>query len=116
MGGAFVLKRGKAQHHVMPDFSILPINTIADLKNWLVFFDVSAPLVGVGTLITSDRDGLDLRPQHFHTFSHHGDGGHFYMDTTPADVEYEAYFNIGQRVIRIDRPNKFVSQLYQCGW
>lgn len=47
---------------------------------------------------------LDLRVQHFHSFSHHGEAGHYHIDTTPESVEYLGYFSVGEEIYRIDRP------------
>lgn len=103
LGGTFLLKEGKAKQHVMPDFSKTPINSNEESNKWLHFFNMSAPLIAVGTLVTGDH-GLDLRVQHFHSFSHHGEGGHYHIDTTPETVEYLGYFNLGERIYRVDRP------------
>ncbi|KAF5306133.1 hypothetical protein FQR65_LT07409 [Abscondita terminalis] len=103
VGGTFLLKEGKAKQHVMPDFSTTPITSDEDINNWLRFFDMSAPLIATGTLVTGDHD-LDLRLQHFHSFSHHGEGGHYHIDTTPETVEYLGYFNLGENIYRVDRP------------
>ncbi|XP_071447013.1 ester hydrolase C11orf54 homolog [Hetaerina americana] len=103
LGGTFLLKEGTAKHHVMPDFSSVPLNTEDELNNWLKFYNFTAPLVSVGTLVTADP-GLDLRVQHFHTFSHHGEVGHYHIDTQPDSVEYLGYFSLGQSIYRIDRP------------
>jgi hypothetical protein len=103
LGGVFLLKEGKAKQHVMRDFSKTPINTDEELNNWLKFYNMSAPLVTVGTLINSDH-GLDLRVQHFHGFSHHGEAGHYHIDVTPDTVEYLGYFNTGEEIYRVDRP------------
>lgn len=54
LGGSFLLKEGKARQHVMPDFSVTPIHTEEDLVNWLNFFNMSAPLIAVGTLVSAD--------------------------------------------------------------
>lgn len=105
LGGTFLLKEGKARQHVMPDFSDVPIHTEEDLVKWLNFFNMSSPLIAVGTLVSADP-GLDLRVQHFHSFSHHGEGGHFHNDTTPNTAEYLGYFNLGQKIARIDRPKE----------
>ncbi|CAH0554431.1 unnamed protein product [Brassicogethes aeneus] len=104
LGGAFLLKEGKAKQHVMPDFSKTPLNSDDDVNNWLNFYNMSAPLVAVGTLVNGDG-GLDLRVQHFHSFSHHGEAGHYHIDTTPDLVEYLGYFNVGAEIYRIDKPN-----------
>ncbi|XP_012251405.2 ester hydrolase C11orf54 homolog [Athalia rosae] len=104
LGGTFLLKEGKAHQHIMPDFSITPLNNDADVNKWLNFYDMSAPLIMVGTLVTSETDDLDLRVQHFHSFSHHGEAGHYHDDTTPDTVEYLGYFNVGEALYRIDQP------------
>lgn len=103
LGGTFLLKEGKARQHVMPDFSTTPLHTDDDVNSWLKFYNMSAPLIAVGTLVSADP-GLDLRVQHFHSFSHHGEGGHYHNDTTPDTAEYLAYFNLGQSIIRVDAP------------
>lgn len=103
LGGTFLLKEGQAKQHVMRDFSKTPLNNEEDLNNWLKFYNMSAPLVAVGTLVNGDG-GLDLRVQHFHSFSNHGEAGHYHNDITPATVEYLGYFNIGEEIYRIDAP------------
>ncbi|KAL1140191.1 hypothetical protein AAG570_000123 [Ranatra chinensis] len=104
LGGTFLIKSGKAKLHVMPDFSKEPLTSDDALNKWLRFFEVPAPLVGVGTLVSSEIKGLDLRVQHFHTFSDHGEGGHYHYDVTPDDVEYLGYFSVAEKIFRIDKP------------
>lgn len=48
--------------------------------------------------------GLDLRVEHTHCFSHHGIAGHCYIDTTPDIAEYLGYYSPAEFVYRIDRP------------
>ncbi|XP_050663942.1 ester hydrolase C11orf54 homolog isoform X2 [Leptidea sinapis] len=103
MGGAFVLREGKVKHHVMPDFSPTPLCTDSDVDTWLHYFEMRAPIMHLGTLVTGDM-GMDLRLQHFHGYSQHGDGGHYHYDTTPAEVHYEGYFTLAGAVLRIDPP------------
>ena len=43
-----------------------------------------------------DLQGMDLRIEHSHGFSKHGDGGHYHYDTTPEEVEYLGYFVLGE--------------------
>lgn len=105
LGGAFLLKEGKAKQHVMPDFSTIPIHTDAEVDQWLKFYEMSAPLVALGTLISGDY-GLDLRVQHFHSFSHHGEAGHYHYDTTPETVEYLGYFTLAENIYRVDQPTE----------
>jgi hypothetical protein len=102
MGGLFLIRRGKARLHVMPDFSKEPLDT-AQMGTWLRFFEMSAPLVCLSVFHSKDP-GLDLRMSHTHCFSQHGEGGHYHEDTTPEEVEYEAYFNVAKVIYRIDRP------------
>jgi len=103
MGGVFVMKRGKAKIHVMPDFSSEPLNKREEVDKWLKYYDMDPPLVCL-TVLHSHDPGLGLRMEHTHCFSDHGDGGHYHFDTTPEDVEYEAYLNAAEVLYRIDRP------------
>ncbi|KAI2664328.1 hypothetical protein H4Q32_002505 [Labeo rohita] len=106
LGGTFVLQKGKAKIHIMPrEFSACPLNTNEDVNNWLKHFEVSAPLI-FQTVMVSKDPGLDLRVEHTHGFSHHGEGGHYYTDTTPDTVEYLGYFMPAEFVYRIDRPTE----------
>lgn len=109
---------GKIKQHVMPDFSKTPLNTEDDLNNWLRFYSMSTPLIALGTLVSHDPvknlflgtvgknsfQGLDLRVQHFHSFSHHGEAGHYHIDTTPETIEYLGYFNTAGKIYRLDKP------------
>lgn len=103
MGGVFLIKSGKAKVHVMPDFSSNPLTTDADVNNWLQYFEASAPLICLTAFHSIDK-GQDLRIEHTHCFSEHGDGGHYHYDTTPDEVEYEAFLTIAQSLVRIDAP------------
>lgn len=102
IGGVFVIRKGKALLHVMPDFSLDPLE-VNQMKDWLRFFEMSAPLVCL-TVFHSYDPGLDLRMEHTHCFSDHGEGGHYHNDTTLDDVEYEAYLNTAKVLYRIDQP------------
>nr|XP_056714517.1 ester hydrolase C11orf54 homolog [Euleptes europaea] len=106
MGGTFVIQKGKAKIHVMPsEFSTCPLNTDEDVNNWLKFFEMKAPLICQPVLVSRDP-GFDLRLEHTHCFSHHGDGGHYHTDTTPETVEYLGYFTPAEYLFRIDRPKE----------
>jgi hypothetical protein len=102
MGGVFLIRKGKAYMHVMPDFSKTPLEN-DQMGKWLKFFEMSAPLVCLTTFHSRDP-GLDLRMEHTHCFSDHGEGGHYHADTTPDEVEYEAYLNTAKVIHRIDQP------------
>ncbi|XP_062261408.1 ester hydrolase C11orf54 homolog [Platichthys flesus] len=106
LGGTFIIQKGKAKIHIMPrEFSVCPLNTNDEVNNWLKHFEVSAPLICQSVLVSRDP-GLDLRVEHTHCFSHHGEGGHYYIDTTPDSVEYLGYFMPAEFVYRIDRPTE----------
>ncbi|XP_076165041.1 ester hydrolase C11orf54 homolog [Ptiloglossa arizonensis] len=103
LGGTFLMREGKIKQHVMQDFSTTLLDTEEQLNNWLRFYNMSTPLVAVGTFVSSESD-LDLRVRHFHSFSHHGEGGHYHIDTTPDSIEYLGYFNLGTTLYRVDQP------------
>lgn len=106
LGGTFIIQKGKAKIHIMPrEFSSCPLNTNEEVNNWLRHFEVSAPLICQSVLVSRDP-GLDLRVEHTHCFSHHGEGGHYYIDTTPDTVEYLGYFLPAELVYRMDRPGE----------
>jgi Domain of Unknown Function (DUF1907) len=103
VGGVFVIRKGKANLHVMPDFPQTPFKTREEVNEWLRYFDMPAPLVCLSVFHSHDP-GLDLRMEHTHCFSDHNEGGHYHDDTTPEEVEYEAYLNVASAIYRIDRP------------
>ncbi|XP_056267449.1 ester hydrolase C11orf54 homolog isoform X2 [Pseudoliparis swirei] len=104
LGGTFIIQKGKAKIHIMPrEFPAYPLNSVHDIEGWMQPYEVSAPLVCLSVLVSRDP-GLDLRVEHTHCFSHHGEGGHYDTDTTPDSVEYLGYFLPAEFVFRIDRP------------
>lgn len=105
LGGLFLIKSGKVKVHIMPDFSKHPLCSDEAVNSWLKYFQVSAPLVAL-TVFHSYDPGQDLRIEHTHCFSSHGDGGHYHYDTTPDEIEYEGYFNIAETIYRIDAPKE----------
>ncbi|XP_037126502.1 ester hydrolase C11orf54 homolog [Syngnathus acus] len=106
LGGTFIIQKGKAKIHIMPrEYSVCPLNTDEEVNSWLKHFEVNAPLICQSVLVSKDP-GLDLRVEHTHCFSHHGEGGHYYIDTTPDSVEYLGYFVPAEFIYRIDRPKE----------
>ncbi|XP_044142669.1 ester hydrolase C11orf54 homolog isoform X2 [Bufo gargarizans] len=104
MGGSFIIQEGRANLHIMPrEYSACPLNTDEDVDSWLNFFDMKAPLICQSVFVSHDP-GFDLRVEHTHCFSHHGEGGHYHNDTTPDSVEYLGYFHPAEHLYRIDRP------------
>ena len=59
---------------------------------------------GCDTVISLHSQGLDLRVEHTHCFSAHGEGGHYHYDITPDDVDYHGYYTVAEQLVRIDRP------------
>lgn len=86
----------------MPDFSKTPLKTKEEVNEWLRYFDMAASLACLSVFHSYDP-GLDLQMEHTHCFSDHNEGGHCHEDTTPDEVEYEAYFNVASVLYRIDR-------------
>lgn len=56
-----LIENGKVKVHVMPDFSTTPIHNETDLNNWLKFYEVPGPLVGLGYLVSRDPVIISLR-------------------------------------------------------
>ena len=103
LGGIFNIVKGKAKIHVMPDFSPCPIDTDEDVNKWLKFYEMSAPFTVLSVFVANDP-GLDLRVEHSHGWGKNGQGGHYHYDTTPEEVEYLGYYNLGEICYRVDRP------------
>lgn len=106
MGGTFVVQKGKVKAHIMPaEFSPCPLNSDEEVNKWLHFYEMNAPLVCLPVFVSRDP-GFDLRLEHTHFFSHHGEGGHYHYDTTPDIVEYLGYFLPAEFLYRIDQPKE----------
>lgn len=105
LGGVFLVEKGKTYIHIMDDFSKTPLTTQEMVDNWLKFFTMDPTLICVGELVSHDP-GYDLRDEHFHCFSMHGQGGHYHYDTTPEEVEYRGYFTVAESIYRVDQPPK----------
>ncbi|KAL2105566.1 hypothetical protein VUR80DRAFT_8160 [Thermomyces stellatus] len=106
LGGAFLLKSGRARFHVMPDFAPeqdLPFKDRKSFDGWLAYQDFDAPMVCLCVLHSADPNDLNLRLEHTHAFSPLGKnaGGHYHYDVAGSDgeVEHEAYFNTAKSVV-----------------
>ena len=119
LGGAFLIKRGTVNLHVMPDFPSQPFESRAGVEAWLRYFDMKFdhknPLICLSVLHSGDDGGMGLRMEHTHCFTvdAHGDddkstdkGGHYHYDLeeTKEEVEYEGWFNVAEMLFRIDQP------------
>lgn len=113
LGGVFLLKKGQAKFHVMPDFphkDNLPFRDREQLeKEWLTYHTFEAPVVCLTVFHSADPDGLGLRMEHTHCFDADGStkGGHYHYDIEDVnqEVEYEAYLHPASILYRIDQPN-----------
>ncbi|KAH7639544.1 hypothetical protein DERF_005400 [Dermatophagoides farinae] len=105
MGGVFIIEKGKAKLHIMPDFAKEPLKSTEAVDNWLRYFDMDPPLICLTTLHSNDP-GLNLRMEHTHCFSDHNQGGHYHYDTTPDIIRITAYLNVAEAIYRIDRPTE----------
>ncbi|XP_069470864.1 ester hydrolase C11orf54 homolog [Ambystoma mexicanum] len=107
LGGTFLIQEGKAKIHVMPH-KFPPCNFESEeaFNHWLKYYEMSAPLICQSVFVSRDP-GLDLRLEHTHCFSHHGDGGHYHYDITPDTIQYLGYFHPAELLFRVDRPGNY---------
>ena len=54
LGGVFCVKKGQVKIHVMPEYSIKPLNSDADVENWLKFYQMEAPYTCFSFLVSRD--------------------------------------------------------------
>ncbi|EDQ90541.1 uncharacterized protein MONBRDRAFT_20550 [Monosiga brevicollis MX1] len=105
IGGSFVIEAGNAKLHVMPDFSKTPLQSDDEVAQWLKFYECQPPLTCLSVFVSHDP-GMDLRVDHTHCFSQHGQGGHYHYDVTPKAVKYTGYFVVAEKVFRVDAPKE----------
>lgn len=115
LGGVFVIRKGVAKFHVMPDFpreDQLPFKDAKQLTDWLTFHNFIVDggnqqdeIVCLSVLHSADPgEKMGLRMEHTHCFSVNGRGGHYHYDLEDEEIEYEAYFNVAETTFRVDRP------------
>ncbi|CAD5223783.1 unnamed protein product [Bursaphelenchus okinawaensis] len=102
MAGVFVQKSGDAKIHVMPDFPERDFSCWDEERAWLRHFKATSPLICC-SVIHSVNPGIDLRLEHTHCYSDHGDVGHYYIDLDPETAEFEGYFSPAKVLYRIDQ-------------
>lgn len=116
LGGLFVIRKGKANFHVMPDFppeEKMPFKSPQELLDWLTYHDFSVKgagdeIVCLSVLHSADPEKkMGVRLEHTHCFSADGRGGHYHydLDDQDEDIEYEGYFNVAETIYRVDRPD-----------
>jgi hypothetical protein len=109
MGGVFYINRGVAKLHIMPKHWPNEPSTDASVNNeWLKYYNITKhPLVCLSVFHSHDP-GYNLRMEHTHCYNldTEDEAGHYHYDTTPETVEYEGYFNVAERVYRLDGPQR----------
>lgn len=88
---------------IIPDLAKNPISSDEDYKLF-PRFNMTAPMIAIGSLVSNDIKELAINTQHFHSFSLHNEGGHYVQDVTPDSMEYLGYFNVAESIYRIDKP------------
>ncbi|KAI1354503.1 DUF1907-domain-containing protein [Xylaria sp. FL0043] len=113
LGGAFLVRSGKARFHIVRDVlkdEDLPSDDYEQVEKDLVtYHDFDGPVVCLSVLHSAKSGGkLDLRMEHTHAFSPidgRNAGGHYHYDVDESDkeVEYEGYFNTAKVLYCIDK-------------
>ncbi|XP_029163487.1 uncharacterized protein LOC114934940 [Nylanderia fulva] len=115
LGGIFMVRKARVKHHVLPYSWDARLSSTADVYNFLHYFDINAPLIAMGTLVSNNkiytdicRDSVgeeyDIPKSRFHTFSYTKKvGGHFYRDVGSNNtVEYLGYFQPASVLYHLD--------------
>ncbi len=50
----WIVSRGRLKIHVMPKFSETPLNSNADVENWLNFYEMDAPFMNLSVFVSRD--------------------------------------------------------------
>lgn len=107
LGGVFLINKGRAKLHIMPKYwPQEPSSDESVNNNWLKYYEITKnPLVCLSVFHSHDP-GYNLRMEHTHCFNldTEDEAGHYHYDTTPDTIEYEGYFNLAERVYRLDGP------------
>lgn len=115
MGGIFHITEGQVRAHVSPDYDRIPFKYYDEEReevirqDFLQFYDGMGPdLFCMSVFWTGDPTGgaLHLRGSHEHThfFSTAGraEGGHYHYDVTPETIAYTGYFQLAERIVRVN--------------
>ena len=114
VAGVFRILNGKIKSHVQPDYDTIKHEyydpkQMKCVKDFLKFYEPIGPYFQCYSILwTGDPTGgkLNLRESgehtHFHSYKGTQDAGHYHFDVTPAEIEYECYFNIPEEVHRVN--------------
>ena len=114
LAGVFRILNGKIKSHVQPDYDTIKHEyydpkQMKCVKDFLKFYEPIGPHFQCYSILwTGDPTGgkLNLRESgehtHFHSYKGTQDAGHYHFDVTPEEIEYECYFNIPEKVHRVN--------------
>lgn len=109
LGGVFLINKGSAKLHIMPKYWPEEPSTDESVNNnWLKYYEITKhPLVCLSVFHSCDP-GYDLRMEHTHCYNldTEDEAGHYHYDVSPDTIEYEGYFNLAERVYRLDGSHK----------
>ena len=54
LGGVFCVQKGQVKIHVMPEYSTKPLQSDADVENWLNFYKMEAPFTCFSVFVSRD--------------------------------------------------------------
>ncbi|VDK32691.1 unnamed protein product [Taenia asiatica] len=90
-----------------PNFPPYPVDTPARMAEFIKAFEMDPPVLGMGTLVSHDPYGIDLKLEHFHCYNEAKNlAGHFYWDTEPEKAHYRLYLTVAKSLLRIDPKKK----------
>ncbi|VDN10313.1 unnamed protein product [Dibothriocephalus latus] len=105
LGGVFLLEHSGAKYHVFSELPSEPYHTFPDLKDYLKYYEMKEPIIGMGTVISHDPEDLDLRMHSFHIYNvERNVAGHFETDTDPEAASYRIYLHPASHICRMDKP------------
>uniref|UniRef100_A0A0X3PY77 Ester hydrolase C11orf54 homolog n=1 Tax=Schistocephalus solidus TaxID=70667 RepID=A0A0X3PY77_SCHSO len=105
LGGVFLLEGSGAKYHVLSELPNEPYHTFPDLKSYLKCFEMKAPIIGMGTVLSHDPNDLGLHMHSFHIYNvERNVAGHLETDTDPEAASYRIFLHPASHICRMDKP------------
>ncbi|VDL94561.1 unnamed protein product [Schistocephalus solidus] len=129
LGGVFLLEGSGAKYHVLSELPNEPYHTFPDLKSYLKCFEMKAPIIGMGTVLSHDpvrlpfififlpsgrvplkegslkQNDLGLHMHSFHIYNvERNVAGHLETDTDPEAASYRIFLHPASHICRMDKP------------
>nr|VZI48208.1 unnamed protein product [Spirometra erinaceieuropaei] len=105
LGGVFLLENSGAKYHVFSELPHEPYHTFPELKSYLKYFEMKAPIIGMGTVLSHDPNDLGLHMHSFHIYNvERNVAGHLETDTDPEVASYRIFLHPVSHICRIDKP------------